>query len=49
MITAAFDIIGGVWLIQYAVPTIFDKQTGGLVDVAILVLAVAHIARRLGD
>ena len=47
MITAALDIIVGVWLIVYAVPVIFDQQTAGLVDIAILVLAVAHIVRRL--
>ena len=47
MITAALDVIIGTWLIIYAVPEIFDKQTAGLVDIAILVLGVAHIARRL--
>jgi hypothetical protein len=47
MLTAAIDIIGGVWLIKYAVPTIFDAHTGAIVDVAIVVLAVMHIWRRL--
>ena len=47
MITAALDVIIGVWLIVYAVPVIFDQQTGALVDVAILVLGLAHIVRRL--
>ena len=47
VITAALDVIIGVWLIVYAVPVIFDQQTGALVDIAILVLSVAHIVRRL--
>jgi hypothetical protein len=47
MISVALDIIVGAWLIIYAVPEIFDKQTAGLVDIAILVLGVAHIAKRL--
>jgi|HubBroStandDraft_6_1064221.scaffolds.fasta_scaffold295018_4 hypothetical protein len=47
MTSAALDLIIGVWLIVYAVPMIFDQQTAGLVDVAIIVLGIAHIARRL--
>jgi hypothetical protein len=47
MTSAALDLIIGVWLIVYAVPVIFDQQTAGLVDVAIIVLGIAHIARRL--
>jgi hypothetical protein len=45
MTSAALDLIIGVWLIVYAVPVIFDQQTAGLVDVAIIVLGIAHIAR----
>jgi hypothetical protein len=44
MLTAAIDIIGGVWLIQYVVPALFDAQTKVLVDVGIVALAVVHIA-----
>jgi hypothetical protein len=45
--SAALDIIAGTWLIVYAVPSIFDEKTAGLVDIGIVVLALGHVAARL--
>lgn len=47
MTSAALDLIVGTWLIIYAVPEIFTPQIAGLVDIGIILLALAHIAARL--
>jgi hypothetical protein len=48
MTSAALDIIICAVLLVYIVPSIFDRQTTGLIDLAIIVLGLTHIARRIG-